>query len=193
MRQVIQIKLLAGDDEVLSGAIRGMNFLPKLVEELNELGRRTIPEPLFLDFSGIVVATSSYLREAILGFRDYCLRMETNFYPVLANISQQTRDELEVLLVPRGDAFVVCKLNGRGNVSEVEIIGTLEEKQRLTLEAVISAGEADAATLEEQYRDREQIKATGWNNRLAALVSKGILMESRKGRGKTYRPILEFK
>lgn len=189
----MQIKLLADNDKVLSGAILGMSFLPKLVAELKRMARPIIPVPLFLDFSGIDVATSSFLREAILGFRDYCLRMETNFYPVLANISQQTRDELEVLLVPRGDAFVVCKLNGRGSVSDVEIVGMLEEKQRLTLDAVISAGEADAVTLEEQYRDSERIKATGWNNRLAALVSKGILMESRKGRGKTYRPILEFK
>jgi hypothetical protein len=68
----------------------------------------------------------------------------------------------------------------------------LDEKQRVTLEAVVDAKEADAGTLQHRFRKSDEIGITGWNNRLAALVAKGLLIETQKGRGKLYRPVLEL-
>ena len=58
----------AGNSTVLSGALNGRSafgrLLPFVVAEPNQ------PEPLFLDFGGIEVATASYLRESVLALRD---------------------------------------------------------------------------------------------------------------------------
>ena len=87
--------------------------------------------------------------------------------------------------------LVACTLKSDGRAVKPQVIGTLEEKQRLTLDAVLELEEADAGMLAERFGTREKIGVTGWNNRLASLAAGGILMEVRSGRGKRYRPVLE--
>jgi len=68
--------------------------------------------------------------------------------------------------------------------------GKLDPKQRLTFELVHERGETDASELMRAYGDREHLRhTTAWNNRLAALVGRGLLMEITQGRAKRYRPI----
>jgi hypothetical protein len=188
MRQVISIYDLGGKIPVLSGLPRGQVLLGQLIATVRPQEERT---PLFLNFEGVHVATSSFLRSGILAFRDHCVRMGLNLYPVLANLSDETIDDLKLVLEQRGDAFIVCALDG-GGVSSVRVVGSLDEKQRLTLEAVIKEGETDAASLKDKHEETESIGTTGWNNRLSSLAEKGLLMEVKRGRGKLYRPILEF-
>lgn len=162
-----------------------------LAKLITAVSRPEKPEAVLLDFSHIDAATGSFLREALLGFRDYCTKTQPDLYPVVANANGVVIDELEFLLNLNGDALLSCELNKQGKVKLSRIIGRLNEKQQLTLDAVLEAREADAATLESKYRDSEHIQTTGWNNRLASLVAKGVLMEIKKGRGKVYRPVLE--
>jgi len=183
----ISVFELAGTS-VLSGAPRGQQFLSKLISTAR---RSTQPEPLFLDFAGIELMTSSFFRAGILPFRAYCVE-KLNLYPVLANISEDTMDEIDLVLAPIRDAVILCRLDAKKRVSGARIFGVLDEKQRLTFEAVVEAKEADAGILRHRFRKSDEIGITGWNNRLAALVAKGLLIETPKGRGKLYRPVLEL-
>lgn len=187
-RQEISIFDLGGGLEVLSGQPRGQLLFSKLIGVVRPQDE---PTPIVLNFKGVDVATSSFLRAGILAFRDHCVRMGLNLFPVLANINDDIVDDLKVMLEQRGDAFVVCNTDDDGQVSSVRVVGSLDEKQRLTLEAVIREGETDAATLKETHR-AEEIGTTGWNNRLSSLAEKGLVVEVKRGRGKLYRPVLEF-
>jgi hypothetical protein len=184
----IDVKEIAQTD-IIAGKLKGKMVLAQLIQETDH---QSSTEPLYLDFQSIELATSSFFREAILGFRDYCITQNLNLVPIVANANQQTLDEFLVVLENKGDAIVVCDLYN-GQVSNPRIIGVLEEKQAITLEAVIQAKEIDAVSLEERFRAVERIGATSWNNRLASLAAKGILIERKKGRLKLYRPILEVK
>jgi len=74
--------------------------------------------------------------------------------------------------------------------SDPVLLGELEPKQRKTFDLLRSAGEADAASLQGLDGDGETIGHTAWNNRLAGLASKGIVVEFQHGRAKRYRPLL---
>jgi len=189
MTQRILIKELAGNNPVLSGSPRGSLLLSKLIFKAQQYEEPTV---VFLDFQGVEVATSSYLRVCVLGFRDHCVKMRLNLFPVVANVNVDIVEELRVALDGRNDALIVCDLNRSGRITASRIIGSLDEKQRRTLEAIAKQGPVDAPTLEKVYKRTEEIGATGWNNRLTALAEKGLLIESRRGRGKEYRLVVEL-
>jgi len=194
----MRIKLLdlLGNDEVaLAGSENGKQALVKLITTVQ---RPSSVEPLFLDFSGIHSATGSFLRESVLGFRDYCRSQIPDLYPVVANASESVLEDLQIMLENKKDLLLTCTLDGKGKTTDVQLIGVVDNIQKETIAAVNSAGEADAVRLAEQEasasKDRtKEVQATKWNNRLAALASKGILVETRHGRAKRYRSILEVK
>jgi hypothetical protein len=174
--------------DILAGSANGAEILSRMVAQVN---RVTAPTVIVLNFAGVSVATASFLRECVLGFRDYCRRSQPNLYPVVANLEDAVAEELQYLLQTRREALVACTLKSGGRPAKPQVIGTLEEKQRLTLDAVLELEEADAGTLAERFGAAEKIGVTGWHNRLASLVTGGILMEVRSGRAKRYRPVLE--
>jgi hypothetical protein len=185
--QVLSISRLGSGRKVMGGASFGKTMLAKLITTVHP---PTEPEAVLIDFKGVDFATGSFLREAVLGFRDYCTKTQPDLYPVVANANAAILDELDFLLRLKGDALVVCTVDRRSNVTSSRIAGELHEKQRLTFEAVVAAREADAASLERKFGSSEPIQITGWNNRLSSLVAKGVLMEVKKGRSKVYRPVV---
>ncbi len=189
MVERIAVRKLAGNTPVLSGFARGSLLLVKLIEAAQT---QEEPTALYLDFQGVAVATSSYLRAGVLGFRDHCVKARSNIFPVVANANADIIEELRIALEGRNDAVVVCDLNKNGRASEKRIVGSLDDKQRRTLDLVAQEGEVDAQTLEKNYKKVEPIGATGWNNRLANLAEKALLIESRRGRGKEYRYVMEL-
>ena len=175
---------------VLTGAVNGTAALSRLVAAAPAEPQQ--PEPVFLDFSGVKVATASYLRESVLAFRDMVRGRRSTFYPVIANANDDVRDELAELMRTRGDALMVCTLDADGGVAEVRLIGDLDPKQRITFDLVHVRGETDAGELMRAYGESEGLKhTTAWNNRLAALAARGLLMEISQGRAKRYRPLFE--
>lgn len=189
MAEQIPIKELAGNTAVLSGFARGSLLLGRLIQSAYV---KEEPTALYLDFQGVEVATTSYLRASILGFRDHCVKQRLNIFPVVANANEEVIEELRVVLEGRNDAVVVCNLGVNGAVSEKRIVGSLDERQRRTLDLVAGEGEVDAQTLEKNYKETEPIGATAWNNRLVSLAEKALLVESRRGRGKGYRFVMEL-
>jgi hypothetical protein len=184
---ILRIRDLVGDD-VLAGARDGVTMLAKLIDTLSQGEDAQLA---ILDFRDIRVATGSYLRESVLGFRNYCRQRTPASAVVIANADSVVAEELRNLLSAAGDALVTCDLSASGVPRNGRVLGTLEEKQRATLDAVLRLGQADARALHEKFHRTETIGVTGWNNRLAALAEKGILIDEREGRAKRFRPVLK--
>lgn len=180
----ISLYSLMNDSPTLAGVPRGEEAFARLVPMVTSLEGLT---RIFLSFKNVDVATASFLRESVLNFRTFCRSIRRNLYPVVADANPDIIEELSALLDLKGDAIVSCELSDDGVASRVKVIGRLEDKQTVALRAVVEAGEADAGTLAQKYQDAEP---TAWNNRLASLVAKGILVELRKGRAKSYIPVL---
>lgn len=176
----------AGGQDVLAGTAEGASVLSRLIGRVAQISDT---EVVALDFQHVSVATASFLRESVLGFRDYCRNSRPNLYPVVSNADLPVIEELEGLLRLKGDAVVVCETNARG-IKCARVLGKLEQKQSMTLRAVLAARGADAATLAKRHPE-EKAKATAWHNRLTSLSAKGILMETQSGRVKVYRPVVE--
>lgn len=176
--------------DVLTGKIPGKILYGQLVSMVH---RKPEPEILFLDFSDIQLATSSYLRESSLNLKKYCLNLDLNLYTVLANATDATLVELEDLLDYEKETFYHCKIDSLGSINYANLLGlhNLEEKQKITFRAILDVKKADANFLYTTL-NVDDISINGWNNRLANLASKGILMELRKNRSKFYQPVLEI-
>ena len=172
--------------EILAGALTGRRILGLLLERIDREPER--PEPIYLDFKGIEIATASFLRECILEFRDIVRRRWRNYYPVVANANDSVAEELSVLLAQR-DVMLLCTLNEKGIPGSPRLLGELEPKQRVTFDLVKKLGEADAGELMRRSKDSEVVGQTAWNNRLASLSRLGLLMEMSHGRAKRYRPL----
>lgn len=172
-------------DGVLAGSIPGQQvFLALLKDTVNP----TAPSVVFLDFSGVAVATGSFLRESVVAYRSHVREHFSMLYPVVANASQPVIDELTMLLQLRNDAFVACLLGPDDAVSNPRVLGVVDGKQEEALREVLERGETDAPTLAKLTPDQ---KPTVWNNRLTALVAKGLLMEVGNGKTRRYRAVLE--
>ena len=180
LREIARTPILAG---ALNGR-RALNTLLDMVcnEPLNS-------EPVFLDFTEIEVATASYLRESVLAFRDVIRGRRSKLYPVIANASDEVREELEEMLRPRGDVLMTCSLDHTGRVLQPALIGDLDPKQKLTFDLVCERGETDAGALMKEYGESEGVKQTAWNNRLVSLAALGLVVEITQGRSKRYKPL----
>lgn len=175
---------------VLAGALNGRTALGRLLEATaTEAGA---PEPVFLDFSGIEVATASFLRESVLTFRDIVRGRHSHYYPIVANPDELVQDELIELLKPRGGVLMTCILADDGTVTNPVPLGELDPKQRMTFDLVLQRGETDAGALMREFGESERVKhTTAWNNRLASLAALGLVIEQSQGRAKRYRPLFE--
>lgn len=177
-----------GKSKILAGAVNGRKILEKLLEQTDK--EPVKPEPVFLDFAGVNVATASLLREAVLAYRDAVRSRRSNFYPVIANANQVVEDELKVLIGTEGDVLLLCVLDRNDHPRQPRLLGKLDPKQRLTFDLVQKRGVTDAAELMRHHSAGENIKRTAWNNRLAALASLGLVVELNEGRMKRYRPLM---
>ena len=152
--------------EVCTGAVPGRELMSKLLaltaREPND------PEPVFIDFEGIEVATASFLRESVIAFRNVVRGQRSNFYPVVANAQAAVAEELADILQSRGDALIFCEVGSEGEVRNPRAVGRLEPKQKRILDLVFERRELDAGQLQKEFGEAEGVKQTAWNNRLSA-------------------------
>jgi hypothetical protein len=149
------------------------------------------PALVLLDFKGVALATSSYLSEVLLPLRDHLRLRRHPGYVVAANLYDKVREELEETLRRSGDALLTCATDAAGHITDVQLCGKLEDKLQETLSLVSRKREATAAQLHEESRMTDTVGATAWNNRLASLAAKSLVVEILQGRTKKYRPVLE--
>jgi hypothetical protein len=173
---------------VLSGAIQGRLLLSALIAATPSAGTPTLA---YLDFTGIEVATASFLRDSVIAFRDYARQALPNIYPVVANLGAAVAEELDFFVRARGDVLLTCDLDTKGDVVTSRLVGDLDPAQRATFDIVREVGSISAPELAARFAD-QNIGATAWNNRLSALASKGLLIERRQGKSKSFSPLLEI-
>jgi len=178
-------ELMDGAD-VLFGVPMGRQCFAKLLERTAEPLQ---PSVVLLDFEGVVSATVSFLREGPLAYRQHLRGQSSNLYPVFANLAPAVTDSLTDYLVASRDAVFTCEFVPSRGVMGPTLIGQLEPKQKLTFDAVGAVPDVTAAELARKAGDEDDVRVTAWNNRLAALVQKGLLIEMRTGRKKTFRTI----
>lgn len=176
-------------DEFCAGAQPGRELLSKLLAACG--GSPAAAEPLFIDFKSIDIATASFLRESVLALRTLLRGRKSNYYPVVANANALVVDEFEILLAPEREALLACTLENDDSLSDVTLLGRLEDKQQRVFDMVGSRGETDAGELQQVYGASEGIQQTAWNNRLAALAGLGLIVEMSRGRAKRYRALLQ--
>jgi hypothetical protein len=171
---------------VLAGSIAGKRAFADLVSNTPVPVR---PEVCFLDFNGVAVMTASFLRDCVVAYRNHARSLWPYLYPVAANAAPDVREELATWLAQTGDSFVLCDLVDE-QVSNVTLLGQIDGKQLVALTGLIALGETDVASLAGYVG--EKVAPTAWNNRLGALVAKGLVIELQTGgRNKRYRPVLE--
>jgi hypothetical protein len=179
---------LTGGKTVLSGAIPGRTLLSALIAATPS---SAAPTPALLDFTEIEVATASFLREAVIGFRDYARQSLRNVYPAVANLAPAVAEELDFFVRARGDVLWSCELGSGDTVIGARLIGELDPAQRSTFEAALELGAITAPELAARFAD-QRIGPTAWNNRLSALATKGLLVERKQGKTKSFSPLLEI-
>jgi hypothetical protein len=179
---------MAGGRSVLSGGMAGRKLLTAFIAATASPEAATA---VFLDFKGVEVATSSFLREAIIGFRDYARLTVTDVYPVAANLAPPVLEELEFFLRSRNDVFWICDLDVTERVNGARLLGDLDPAQRATFDAVHDLGVVTAPELAARFSN-QNIGPTAWNNRLSGLAAKGVLVERKVGKTKSYSSLLEI-
>lgn len=182
-----EILSIAASRATLAGTAMGRQMLAKLISMTEPV---TLPTVAFLDFDGVDIATGSFLREAVLGFRDFSRNAIGTLYPVLANANATIEEELSVYLNDRNDAIWACELSDEGNTTNTHILGDLDTVQMNTLQLIFQHWPVSAPELS-KLSPNEGIGTTAWNNRLSSLTAKGILMELKHGKTKMFTPVME--
>lgn len=177
------------DGSVCAGSHAGREVLGKLLALTSS--EPASPSPLFLDFGDIEVATVSFVRESALALRDFLRGRKSNYFPVLANANQQILDELEIILSLKNEAFLHCHLQSDERVTDISLLGHLDEKLKHVFRVIQERGEIDAGELQREFGAAEGVQQTAWNNRLAALAAAGLVTETSRGRAKRYWSLLK--
>jgi hypothetical protein len=173
--------------DVLGFRSEGVTVRERMFESLTEPND---PAVLAVDFREMRVMASSPLDELTFVLRDNLRRRGSCLFPVFTNLDPW-REELEAIsAIRRGDSLPLCELDNSGSVHGARILGSLDEAQKVTLRALQKMGEATGALLHQSDADGRRTSATAWNNRLAYLSRKGLVVERAEGRAKFYRPVL---
>lgn len=171
----------------LAGSAMGRQMLAKLIEITKPVAEPTLA---FLDFADVDIATGSFLREAVMGFRDFCRNAAGMIYPVVANANAAIEEELATYLRGRNDAIWACTLDADDAANNPHILGELDAGQMNTIHLIAEHHPISAPELA-KLRPDDKIGTTAWNNRLATLSAKGILKEERHGKTKLFSPVME--
>jgi hypothetical protein len=185
----MQARLLdiSNGDPVLAGSNTGR----RMFNSLWELAISSNDHLFILDFSGIRVATSSFVREAVIVFRKRAREELPHLYPVLTNLSAEVEEELLIVLNQMGEAFWCFTVDKKGDIRKRRLLGRLDPKLQETLDLIDGGRGFDAATLWKSTNSTESVGVTAWNNRLANLSKQGLVFESRVGKQKYFRPLHE--
>lgn len=176
---------------VLGGAMAGRALFAQLAQLAQARPAETTP--WLWDFSGVEVASTSFIRESFLSIRALLRAQLSKLVPIVVNANPDVREDLSLMLKASESAILSCECDEQGRISGLELIGDPDGHLQLTFALVVDRGETDAKELKELTDAQSgsvQIVQTAWNNRLAKLVELGALIEVPRGRSKRYRPII---
>lgn len=141
-----------------------------------------------LDFTGIRIATVSWLREAVIALLRYAATMKPDLVVVASNLSDLVREELQVALDATGTVMIEAATSSTEELVNPTLLGHLDQALSETLTVVAGEQSFDAPFV---CKALPHVGASAANNRLASLEAKNILRSHRTGRSRVYRPVLE--
>src|SRR3546814_12137541 len=94
------------------------------------------PTLAFLDFAEVDIATGSFLREAVMGFRDFCRNAAGMIYPVVANANPILEEELATYLRGFNDAICSCTLPADAPANKPHILGDMAAGQLINIQLI---------------------------------------------------------
>jgi hypothetical protein len=175
MMNIVPLDVRAiGGTEVLAGRLAGEAARPFFERELGTDLRDGV---VVLDFRDVALTTSSYFLGAFEWLWTSTGVRGRDLFPVLANVNQETRDEVGLALTARGfrALFGTFGLNGLSDVAPFNLDSDAAETYAL----IASLEEATATDL---FRMNPKIQPTGWSNRLALLYEHRLLRRRKQGR-----------
>ena len=173
---------LTADFPSLTGVSRARHLLAKLIAWTAD---RAPKGTLIIDFTGVGNASASFLREAILAFRDYVRAYQPEVFPVLANLDDEVTEEFETLLKDRGEAMPGCRLDTWGAPIDARVLGVLEPGLNQTLEMIRAHGQLALGDMP------SETKPTTWSNRIANLIRQGFVVPIPEPNKRLYRFVLD--
>lgn len=141
-----------------------------------------------IDFTGVRVATVSWLREGVLGLTKYIRAVREDITILAANVPDLVREELAVALEATSGVMIAAEVTPELEIITPCVLGRLDPALGETLRVVQHEREFDASFVS---REIPELALSAANNRLAAIEAKGILRSERRGRARIYRPVLE--
>ena len=178
----LSLHALTADFRSLTGVSRARQLLARLIGWTAD---RAPKGTLILDFTGVDHASASFLREAILAFRDYVRTYQPEVFPVLANLTDEVREEFHTLLQARGEAMLGCRLDASGEPADAEVLGVLEPGLSQTLEMIRKRGRLGLRDMP------SETKPTTWSNRIASLIRQGFVVPIPEPNKRIYRFVLD--
>lgn len=141
---------------------------------------------LCFDWSGVDLATGSYLKAAYLP-----LFRASNGLPILTSgLNSETHEELEFALQSETRPLLILDSKKRGKTLSVSFLGILDDAYERTLLALNRHESASAAELyKENFGHVPQIGKTAWINRLNRLFEMGLITRTKAGKGYRYSNI----
>ena len=166
----------------LAGATLGAQHLHKVAAKIS-----CDDEIVILDFTGVESATGSYLKALVFGFLEDPAAKLKGAFPVVTRMNSLVREEL-VYLTSLTTYRIVEGLKFHGDeVVHARLHGELDPALKTTLDVLLRRGAASATEL--HAKGGESIAITAWNNRLADLYAKRLVMRRRAGKQWLYEPI----
>src|ERR1700735_1528244 len=151
---------LSDNDPILAGSNTGR----RMFNSLWDLAISSNEHLFALDFSGVRVGTTSFIREAIIVFRKRAREELPQLYPVLTNLSDEVEEEILIVLNQMGEAFWCFDIDKRGGIRKRRLLGRLDPKLKETLDLIDQGRGFDAATLWKSTNSTESVGVTAWNN-----------------------------
>lgn len=149
-----------------------------------KLGGLKAGEQVTLDFSDVLIVTASWLGAMLLPLYRWAADDQTDLFFVLVyGAETDWLDDLSLVARHNRKLFLIRPTAGKTQAAA--LLGPIEAAEQRTLMKVVELGEVTGAMLERECPE-ENIRATGWNNRLKELYEKRVLRRSKRGREQVY-------
>ena len=205
------IKFLPAGTTSAAGTVIGEDHRQEILSLLSSVDLTT-PTIFLLDYEDVEHATSSYVKrtalwlfrcggafcgsmggmgaDELLGDLGGIVPVPTNVFPVVANLSEDVRSEIDEVFARRVLPILEALEFNRDEIPSARVLGQPELSVHDTLAAIAGLGskEVTAKTLFGAM-SKAGIGLTAWGNRLADLHRLRILDRRKQGKEWVYRPV----
>lgn len=183
---IVSLKNLVHRKTQLWGATLGKAHFADLASKLEGSVFPSEHRTFVMDFSDIQTTSPSYLKQLLTPLLNSDSQRPQ--IPLVANLSIDVREDLEVFLSQQGWVLREIEMVG-DQPRHLSLVGEIEQTALETLRALEQANEATAGNLHQRHKDL-RIAQTAWSNRLATLNQLLLAVREKVGREWIYKPTI---